>query len=107
MDERRIAPRIRAAFKVALLLSNRFWRRSEVRARSVDISTYGIGLALGSPIDDLRQIGMRIYGPSLEGAIEASGMVMWQSKGPNHSYRAGIKFTEIAWSKIRDLIRSI
>ena len=105
--DRRVASRIKAALKVVLSVPGRYSPESQIAAVSVDISTYGIGLQLSEPLSEPGEVGIRIYDPSKDSTIEARGTVMWQDKGPGSLFRAGMEFTEVAWSRIHDLMRSI
>ncbi len=102
-EEKRMAPRVNVALKVALSEYNRPWYRPMIKARSVDISRYGIGLTLRRPIDETGIIDLRIYGPFFN-IINAKGVVMWQRENFDRFYRVGVQFTNIAWSKIKRLL---
>ena len=107
MIERRTDQRINADLKVVLSTPGGFWSRSSMVARSVDVSTYGIGLALDNPIETSGPVSLKIYGPSLKEPVDADGTVVWQGKSARGPYRAGLQFTDVGWSRIKGLMNSL
>jgi len=80
--------------------------KAEARTSSFNISLGGIGLEIREFIKGNGKLKLAISDPASGIPIEARGHLVWQSGTPGFSaQRAGIKFTEIPWSRLKVLLR--
>lgn len=103
MDNRRKFPRRPLYFKTVCVPEKDPYRH--LQAEGFDMSAGGIGIKIKQPIFTGSVVKLRITRPFYQDTFEAKGRVAWQAKPDSAgTIRAGIRFTEIPWSKIQPLL---
>ena len=77
--------------------------RCQEKAKSVDISFGGIGLNISKLKSSPTGFKLKIFHPKKREVIEAQGTLAWQRDISGIS-RAGIHFTEIPFTKLKNLL---
>jgi len=78
------------------------------RAISFNISLSGVGLRIDRVLKCESKLHLLIYKEGSNIPVKAEGKLVWQKElSDGREYRAGVQFTEVAWTRLRQLVNGI